>query len=85
MDPQKILLYPLMGEKATYLRENENKLSFVVDKNSTKQDIKKAVESNYNVKVLKVDTLIAQGRKKAHIKLDQKYSAEEITSRFGVL
>lgn len=85
MDPQKILLYPLMGEKATSLRENENKLSFVVDKNSTKQDIKKAIESNYNVKVLDVNTVVSQGKKKAHIKLDPKYSAEEIASRFGVL
>lgn len=30
--PYKILLYPLMGEKATMLREAENKLTFVVEK-----------------------------------------------------
>lgn len=85
MDSKKILLYPLMGEKATSLRENENKLSFVADKNSTKPDIKKAIESNYNVKVLDVNTVISQGKKKAYIKLDSKYPAEEIASRFGVL
>ncbi len=85
MDKQKVLIYPLMGEKATSLRENENKLCFVVDKNSTKQDIKKSIESDYNVKVLDINTVISQGKKKAYIRLDSKYPAEEIASKFGVL
>lgn len=86
MDPHKIILYPLMGEKATMMRERENKLSFIVDKNSTKKDIKEAIELLYGVKVTKTDTMIIpEGRKKAHVKLDPKHSAEEIASHFGVL
>ena len=86
MDPYKVLQYPLMGEKATILREAENKLTFIVDNDATKKDIKEAIEGLYDVKVIKVNVMItADGRKKAHIKLDPKYDAEEIASHFGVL
>ncbi|RLI89733.1 MAG: 50S ribosomal protein L23 [Candidatus Altiarchaeales archaeon] len=86
MNQYKVLLYPLMGEKATILREKENKLTFIVNKDATRDDVKKAVESLYNVKVLKTNIMITtKGRKKAHVKLDPKYSAEEIASHFGVL
>jgi len=79
-------LYPLMGEKATILRERENKLTFMVNDKATKSDIKKAVEELYDVKVLKVNVLITQrGKKKAYVKLHPDYSAEEIASQFGVL
>ncbi|ODS39663.1 MAG: 50S ribosomal protein L23 [Candidatus Altiarchaeales archaeon WOR_SM1_86-2] len=86
MSPYKILLYPLMGEKATMLREAENKLTFVVDKNADKEDIKRAVEELYAVKVKKVNTMITiKGKKRAHIKLADEYNAEEVASQFGVL
>jgi len=86
MDQYKVLLYPLMGEKATILREKENKLTFIVNKDATRDDVKKAVESLYNVKVLKTNMMITtKGKKKAHVRLDPKYSAEEIASHFGVL
>ena len=86
MDQYRVLLYPLMGEKATILREKENKLTFIVNKDATQDDVKKAVESLYNVKVLKTNIMITtKGKKKAHVKLDPKYSAEEIASHFGVL
>ena len=86
MDPQTVILYPLMGEKATGMREKENKLTFIVDKKATKKDVKEAIESLYKVKVIKVDAInTLDGRKKVHARLDAKYSAEEIASHFGVL
>jgi len=86
MDPYKIILYPLMGEKATMLREKENKLSFIVAKDAEKKDIKEAIESLYNVKVVKLDSMITStGERKVHVRLDKKYSAEEVASHFGVL
>ncbi len=86
MDQNRVLLYPLMGEKATVLREKENKLTFIVSRDATKGDVKRAVESIYDVKVLKTNVMITtKGKKKAHVKLDPKYSAEEIASHFGVL
>ncbi len=86
MDPDKVLLYPLMGEKATMLRETENKLTFIVSKESTKKDIRDAIESLYAVKTLDVNTMnTINGKKKAHIKLSEKFSADEVASQFGVL
>lgn len=86
MDPYKILSYPLVGEKATMMRELENRLTFVVDSKATKKGIKEAVEELYTVEVLSVNTIITtDGKKKAHVRLSDKYSADEIASQFGVL
>lgn len=86
MDHHKILLYPLMGEKATLLREKENKLTFIVSRDSTRKEVKEAVEALYNVKVVQINTMVtSNGEKKAHVRLDPKHSAEEVASHFGVL
>jgi len=86
MDPHKTLLYPLMGEKATAKRELENKLTFVVAKESTKKQVKEAVEKLYSAKVESVHVMnTPEGVKKAHVKLSAKDSAEEIASHFGVV
>lgn len=74
-----------MGEKATNLREFFNMLSFIVEITSTKQEIKKEVEEEYNVKVEKVNTMIVKGLKKAHVKLKQEYSAMDVASKFGTI
>lgn len=85
-DPYAILQYPLMGEKSTGLREQQNKLTFVVKKNSTKNEIKAAMEELYSVEVSKVHVInMVDGRKKAIIKLSDKHSADEIASHFGVI
>lgn len=86
MDLNEVLLYPLMGEKATILREKDNKLTFIVDSKATRQDVKKATELLYNVKVESVNVMItSDGKKKAHVKLGKDYIAEEIASQFGIL
>ena len=86
MDPYKVVLYPLMGEKATAKRELENKLTFIVSKESTKKQIKEAIEQLYTVEILSVHVMnTPDGVKKAHVKLSDKHSAEEIASHFGVV
>jgi len=74
-----------MGEKATFLREG-NKLTFIVDREASKKDIKEALEKIYSIKITKVTTMMTtEGLKKAHITLDKAHSAEEIASQFGVI
>lgn len=86
MDPHKVLLYPLMGEKATMKRELENKLTFVVSKKSNKKQVKEAVEQLYSVEVVSVRVMnTPEGVKKAQIRLSEKHSAEDIASHFGVV
>ncbi|MFC2162461.1 50S ribosomal protein L23 [Candidatus Altiarchaeota archaeon] len=86
MDPHKIIHYPLMGEKATMLREKENVLTFIVDKKADKKQIREAVEKMLNVKIEAVNVMhTTNGKKKAHVKVDKSQSAEEIASHLGVL
>ncbi len=58
---QDILLKPLITEKATNLMA-ENKYSFVVRRDATKIDIKRAVEELFDVKVAAVNTMRVKGK-----------------------
>ncbi len=80
-----VILYPLMGEKAVNLREKNNALSFAVDMNATKKQIKEELERDYKIKVIKVNTTIIHGMKKVYAKLMPEYSAVDIASRFGAI
>jgi len=85
MDPYKVIVKPVVTEKAVSLIERENKLTFVVDKRATKGDIKRAVEAMFDVEVEKVNTLITmRGEKKAYVKLKPEYSASEVAARIGL-
>ena len=85
MDPYKVIIKPVVTEKAVAMIENENKLTFIVDRRATKTDIKRAVEAMFEVKVEKVNTLITmRGEKKAYVKLKPEYSASEVAARIGL-
>jgi ribosomal protein uL23 len=78
--------YPLSTEKAVRLMQAENKLCFVVDKNASKDDIKKDFEKAYNVKVMKVNTHTAHsGLKRAYIKLAAETPAIDVATRLGLM
>jgi len=86
VDPWSILLHPLLTEKAIGKIEAENKLVFIVNRNSDKKQIKWAIERAFTVKVDNVTTLLdRKGRKKAWIKLSKEYSASDIATRLGML
>lgn len=77
--------YPFITEKATLSMEKNNSLQFLVDRRARKEQITKAVQDMYNVKVIKVTTLISpKGEKKAIVTLSPENSAEEIASRLGI-
>ena len=59
-----IIHKPLLTEKSTNLNQF-NKYSFFVTKNSNSQEIKQAIENIFNVKVIKVNTLINRGKLKS--------------------
>jgi len=60
-----ILVKPLVTEKMTNLSERFNRYGFVVDRRASKPQIKKAVESLYDVTVESVNTLIYGGKAKS--------------------
>jgi large subunit ribosomal protein L23 len=86
MDPYDVILYPLMTESASLMVEKENKLVFVVSLKAGKEDVKKAVEELYEVKVGKVNLLITpQGEKKAFVKLHSDFKAVDVAIKLGML
>ncbi|NYZ79537.1 50S ribosomal protein L23 [Candidatus Micrarchaeota archaeon] len=81
-----VIMHPVMTEKAITLIEKENKMVFVVEKDATKKEIADEVEKSYNVKVDKVNVLITpQGRKKAYVKLQKGYSADELAVKLKII
>lgn len=63
MAPEKIIKRPLiMTEKGQILREGENKYLFEVDRRANKTQIRRAVETLFNVTVEDVNTMIVRGR-----------------------
>ena len=59
-----ILIKPVVTEKMTIESERFNRYAFIVDKSSNKLEIKKAVESSYDVSVDSVKTMICIGKKR---------------------
>ncbi len=58
-----IIKKPITTEKSTNLQQY-NQYSFVVSKNSNTFEIKKAIETIFKVKVIKVNTSILRGKGK---------------------
>ncbi len=86
MDPYKVIIRPVITEKAIDKVERENTLVLIVDRKATKHMIKRAVEEVFGVRVVKVNALITpQGEKKAYVKLAKEYSAVDVASRLGML
>jgi len=86
MDPYEVILYPLMTESASLMVERENKLVFIVNLKATKEDVKKAVEELYEVKVEKVNIVVTpKGQKKAFVKLHPDYKAADVAIKLGIL
>ncbi|MFH1054397.1 MAG: 50S ribosomal protein L23 [Candidatus Woesearchaeota archaeon] len=81
-----IIRYPLSTEKSLRLMESENKLIFIVSLDSKKQEIKKAIEEMFNVKVEKVNTLVDnKGRKRAYIKFNSETPAIDVATNMGIM
>jgi large subunit ribosomal protein L23 len=86
MDPYEIINYPLMTESASLMVEKENKLVFIVSLKASRNEVKKAVEELYEVKVEKVNILVTpKGEKKAFVKLHPDYKAADVAIKLGIL
>jgi large subunit ribosomal protein L23 len=80
------LKYPFVTEKAMVLLENQGKLQFLVRREATKGQIKRAIEKAFDQKVRSVRTLMnTHGEKKAIVSFENEKSAEEILSRLGIM
>lgn len=62
-DHRDVILRPVISEKS-YEMLDENKYTFIVDPRANKTHIKQAVEKIFGVKVLSVNTMNRQGKRK---------------------
>ncbi|MBS0308274.1 MAG: 50S ribosomal protein L23 [Proteobacteria bacterium] len=60
----KVLLAPVISEKATFVAEKSEQVVFLVAPNATKPEIKAAVELMFKVQVDSVQTVNRQGKEK---------------------
>lgn len=61
---EEVLKKPLITEKTSIIGEATNRYGFIVDLKANKNQIKNAVETLYDVKVLNVKTSILPGKLK---------------------
>jgi len=85
-DPYKIIKVPLSTEKAIRQIEFSNRLSFVINPRATKQDVKKAVEELFKVRVIKVNVQNSfTGQKRAYVKLGPESLASDVSADLGLI
>lgn len=62
LDAYQIIKGPVITEKVSTLTEIENVYGFKVDRRANKVQIRQAVETIWDVKVLNVNTMIRKGK-----------------------
>lgn len=85
MENHEVIIRPVFSEAVYDLIMKDNKILFEVNKNANKFQIKRAVQELYNVKVVKVNTMITpQGTKKAVVKLAKEYPADDLAAELNL-
>ncbi len=85
-DPYSVIKYPLSTERSIRQIEFENKLAFAVDAKANKQEVKKAVEELFKVKVKNVNIQNSfTGKKIAYVKLKAGSIASDVSADLGLI
>ncbi len=61
-DPRDVIIRPVVTERSTIAMDEQNTVTFVVAKDANKIEIRRAVESLFDVKVRKVRTMNVRGK-----------------------
>jgi large subunit ribosomal protein L23 len=69
-----VIRRPIISEKSTALAEVGNRYAFEVAVQSNKQEVRDAVQRLFNVKVLKVHTMVMHGKVKRVGRFETKRS-----------
>lgn len=60
--PKEIIIRPYQTESSTQLAEKSNQYTFIVSLTANKIEIKKAVEKQFKVKVIAINTVVVKGK-----------------------
>jgi large subunit ribosomal protein L23 len=84
-DPNEVVIRPIVTEASLEAVDNENKLILLVNRKANKDLIRWAVETLYDVVVVKINTQITpDGKKKAYVRLAPEYSASDVATKLGI-
>jgi large subunit ribosomal protein L23 len=64
MIPFDLIRRPLITEKTNIQKESYNQITFEVDRNSNRVEIKRAIQDIFNVRVASVNTIQIKGKTK---------------------
>lgn len=80
-----MILRPVTSEKAVKMIEIDNTLLFETERQFRKLEIKKEVETMFNVKVSCVRTHITKNKKYAYVKLKKENPAIDVATKLGMI
>lgn len=60
-----VILKPIITEKMTEVSEKLNKFGFIVERDASKDQIKKEIEELYDVNVTSINTMVYGGKNKS--------------------
>ncbi len=81
----KIILNPYITEKTFELVETQKKICFIVEKTSTKLEIKDAINTLYEQKAKTVNTARTIYGKKAFVEFETVDIARDLATKIGML
>ncbi|QSG08529.1 50S ribosomal protein L23 [Halapricum desulfuricans] len=85
MSVRDVIKHPHVTEKAMDKMDFQNKLLFIANVDATKDEIVEAIETQFDVTVENVTTMVTMdGDKKAEVTLSEDDDAQEVASRIGV-
>ena len=76
---------PIMTEKAVMMIEANNTLTFVFPMIQSKEEIKREIESIFDVKIDKIRTLIKGNKKYVYAKLKGDTLAIDVATKLGLM
>jgi len=72
-------------EKTFPMVEKEGKICFIVNRRANKKEIAEAIETLYEKKPIKINTMTTIGGKKAFVKFENTDTASDLASEIGML
>ena len=84
-EANKIVIRPYITEKTFALVENEQKICFLVNRESTKPNIIQAIKTLYNENAIQIETARTVYGKKAFVKFDSADKARDLATKIGML
>ena len=84
-EANKIVIRPYITEKTFALVENEQKIVFLVNRESTKPRIIEAVKILYNENAIQIETARTVYGKKAFVKFESVDKARDLATNIGML